>query len=198
MKKKSIKVITVLLAMVMLFVSSSSVSAMSLQNTIAHRALKQQIIADKRQYCNFGMTTIKYVYADIDGDHVAELITEPGYGYLTQAIYDYQNGNVRRVATVGQGNITKYYPKHKVIYIKNSGHMGVLCDYYYKYVKGTYKMAARAQKDYGNRSYDEKPVKITYTVNDKKVTKAEYSAYVKKLIKGEKGKSFSKLKWKRY
>ena len=61
--------------------------------------------------------------------------------------------------------------------------MGVLCDYYYKYVKGTYKMAARAQKDYGNRSYDEKPVKITYTVNDKKVTKAEYSAYVKKLIK---------------
>ena len=92
MKKKSIKVITVLLAMVMLFVSSSSVSAMSLQNTIAHRALKQQIIADKRQYCNFGMTTIKYVYADIDGDHVAELITEPGYGYLTQAIYDYHNG----------------------------------------------------------------------------------------------------------
>lgn len=75
MKKKSIKVITVLLAMVMLFVSTSSVSAMSLQNTIAHRALKQQIIADKRQYCNFGMTTIKYVYADIDGDHVAELIT---------------------------------------------------------------------------------------------------------------------------
>ena len=78
MKKKSIKVITVLLAMVMLFVSSSSVSAMSLQNTIAHRALKQQIIADKRQYCNFGMTTIKYVYADIDGDHVAELIMDRG------------------------------------------------------------------------------------------------------------------------
>ena len=196
MKKKSIKVITVLLAMVMLFVSSSSVSAMSLQNTIAHRALKQQIIADKRQYCNFGMTTIKYVYADIDGDHVAELITEPGYGYLTQAIYDYQNGNVRRVATVGQGNFTKYYPKHKVIPNKD-----IKEDYnsnYYKYVKGTYKMAARAQKDYGNRSYDEKPVKVTYTVNDKKVTKAEYSAYVKKLIKGEKGKSFSKLKWKRY
>ena len=52
--------------------------------------------------------------------------------------------------------------------------MGVLCDYYYKYVKGTYKMAARAQKDYGNRSDDEKPVKVTYAVKDKKVTKAEY------------------------
>ena len=171
---------------------------MSQQNIIAQQALKKQLIADKRQYCKWGRNQIKYAYADVDGDNVLELITEPGYGYLTQAIYDYQNGNVRRVATVGQGNFTKYYPKHKVIYIKNSGHMGVLCDYYYKYVKGTYKMAARAQKDYGNRSYDEKPVKITYTVNDKKVTKAEYSAYVKKLIKGEKGKSFSKLKWKRY
>ncbi len=42
MKKKSIKVVTVLLAMVMLFVSSSSVSAMSLQNTIAHRALNSR------------------------------------------------------------------------------------------------------------------------------------------------------------
>ena len=121
MKKKSIKVITVLLAMVMLFVSSSSVSAMSLQNTIAHRALKQQIIADKRQYCNFGMTTIKYVYADIDGDHVAELITEPGYGYLTQAIYDYQNGNVRRVATVGQGNFTKYLRNIKCFLLSTAG-----------------------------------------------------------------------------
>ena len=180
----------------MLFTVPTPAYAMSARNKKAHKALTTQLKKDKRKYCSYGK--LKYVYADIDGDHVDELITVPGYGYLTQAIYDYQNGNVRRVAAVGQGNFTKYYPKHKVIYIKNSGHMGVLCDYYYKYVKGTYKMAARAQKDYGNRSYDEKPVKITYTVNDKKVTKAEYSAYVKKLIKGEKGKSFSKLKWKRY
>ena len=25
--------------------------------------------------------------------------------------------------------------------------MGVLCDYYYKYVNGTYKLVARAEKD---------------------------------------------------
>ena len=196
--KKSSKIIASLLVIVLVLMSPMSVYAMSQQNIIAQQALKKQLIADKRQYCNWGRDKIKYAYADIDGDNVLELITEPGYGYLTQAIYDYQNGNVRRVATVGQGNFTKYYPKHKVIYIKNSGHMGVLCDYYYKYVKGTYKMAARAQKDYGNRSYDEKPVKITYYVHDQKATKAKYSAYIKKLIKNETGKSFSKLKWKRY
>lgn len=57
---------------------------------------------------------------------------------------------------------------------------------------------ARAEKDYGNRSYDEKPEQIIYTVKSQEVTKAEYSAYTKKIIKNESGKSFSKLKWKRY
>ena len=110
--KKSIKVIAVLMAMVLLFISPSSAYAMSQQNTIAHQALKKQIIADKKKYCNWITPKIKYVYVDIDGDHVSELITEPGYGYLTQAIYDYQNGKVKNVATVSQGTFTKYYPKH--------------------------------------------------------------------------------------
>lgn len=196
--KKIMKVIASLLAVVLLFMSPSPTYAMSQQNTIAHQALKKQIIADKRKYCNWVRPKIKYVYADIDGDHVSELITEPGYGYLTQAIYDYQNGKVKNVASVGQGSFTKYYPKHKVLYVKNSGHMGVLCDYYYKYVNGTYKLVACAEKDYGNRSYDEKPEQIIYTVKGQEVTKAEYSAYTKKIIKNESGKSFSKLKWKRY
>lgn len=57
---------------------------------------------------------------------------------------------------------------------------------------------ACAEKDYGNRSYDEKPEQIIYTVKGQEVTKAEYFAYTKKIIKNESGKSFSKLKWKRY
>ena len=196
--KKSNKIIASLLVIVLVLMSPMSVYAMSQQNIIAQQALKKQLIADKRQYCNWGRDKIKYAYADVDGDNVLELITEPGYGYLTQAIYDYQNGTVRKVASVGQGDFTKYYPNRKIISIKNSGHMGVLNDYYLKYVNGRYKIVAHAVKDYGNRSYDEKPVKITYYVRDQKATKAEYSAYIKKLIKNETGKSFSKLKWKRY
>lgn len=38
-------------------------------------------------------------------------------------------------------------------------------------------------KDYEKRSYDENPVKITYYVHGQKATKAEYSAYIKKLPK---------------
>ncbi|MBS6711278.1 hypothetical protein DW022_01535 [Ruminococcus sp. AF37-6AT] len=196
--KKSNKIIASLLVMVLVLMSPMSVYAMSQQNIIAQQALKKQLIADKRQYCKWGRNQIKYAYADVDGDNVLELITEPGYGYLTQAVYDYQNGTVRNVASVGQGYFTKYYPDRKIISIKNSGHMGVLCDYYLKYVNGRYKTVAYAEKDYGKRSYDENPVKITYYVHGQKATKAEYSAYIKKLIKNKTGKSFSKLKWKRY
>lgn len=56
-----------------------------------------------------------------------------------------------------------------------------------------------AGKDIYKFIYDyEKPEQIIYTVKGQEVTKAEYSAYTKKIIKNESGKSFSKLKWKRY
>ena len=90
--KKSSKIIASLLVIVLVLMSPMSVYARSQQNIIAQQALKKQLIADKRQYCNWGRDKIKYAYADVDGDNVLELITEPGYGYLTQAIYDYQNG----------------------------------------------------------------------------------------------------------
>ena len=99
------------------------------------------------------------------------------------------------------GELEQYELHHRTrIAIKPgiTGMWQVSGDYYYKYVNGTYKLVARAEKDYGNRSYDEKPEQIIYTVKGQEVTKAEYSAYTKKIIKNESGKSFSKLKWKRY
>lgn len=77
--------------------------------------------------------------------------------------------------------------------------MGYLCDYYYKQSKtGVYKLVAQVGKDYGSRSYDSKPIKTTYYIGNKKTSKAKYSQYIKKMLKGEKGKNFSSLKWKRY
>ena len=197
--KKSTRILSLLLALVMLFTVPTPAYAMSARNKKAHKALTTQLKKDKRKYCSYGK--LKYVYADIDGDHVDELITVPGYGYLTQAIYDYQNGKVKTVAVVGQGTFTRFYRKNKIITIKNSGHMGVLYDYYMKYSSSShkYKIVAYAQKDYGNRSYDEKPISTTYHVNNKQTSKSKYQAYIKKLsAKKETGIRFSSLKWKRY
>lgn len=135
--KKSTRILSLLLALVMLFTVPTPAYAMSARNKKAHKALTTQLKKDKRRYCSYGK--LKYVYADIDGDHVDELITVPGYGYLTQAIYDYQNGKVKTVAVVGQGTFTRFYRKNKIITIKNSGHMGVLYDYYMKYSSSSHK-----------------------------------------------------------
>lgn len=196
--KKKVRFISFLFAFVMIFCFVVPVSAEN-ANTRAHKALNRQLKADKRNYYSYRSSKMRYVYADINGDHIDELITEPGYGYLTQAIYAYKNNTVKNIANVGQGTFTKYYPKHKIIFIKNSGHMGYLCDYYYKQSgNGTYKLVAYVGRDYGNRSYNEKPIKTKYYVGGKQTTKAKYTKYTKSLINGEKGKNFSALKWKRY
>lgn len=177
--KKNTRILSLLLALVMLFTVPTPAYAMSARNKKAHKALTTQLKKDKRKYCSYGK--LKYVYADIDGDYVDELITVPGYGYLTQAIYDYQNGRVKNVAVVGQGTFTRFYRKNKIITIKNSGHMGVLYDYYMKYSSSShkYKIVAYAQKDYGSRSYDEKPISTTYYVNNKQTSKIQISGLYK-------------------
>ena len=52
----------------------------------------------------------------------------------------------------------------------------------------------------GGKTYDysKKPTKTTYAVKSKAVSKKQYTAYTKKVVKGEKGKSFKSLKWKKY
>ena len=52
-------------SMILVLMSPMSAYAMSQQNIIAQQALKKQLIADKRQYCNWVMDKIKYAYADI-------------------------------------------------------------------------------------------------------------------------------------
>lgn len=196
--KKKFRIVLLLFTLMLICCTPVSANAMSTANKKAHKAFTSQLKKDKKQYCNFARTKLQYAYADIDGDKVDELITVPGYGYLYQAIYDYKSGKIKSIAGVGQGSFTKYYPKKKVIYINKSGHMGVLCDFYLKPVKGVYKAVAYAKYDYGSRSYSQKPEKTTYYVNDKVVSKKSYTAYVKKIIKGENGKTFKSLKWKTY
>ena len=199
--KKSTRILSLLLALVMLFTVPTPTYAMSAKNAKAHRTFAAQLKKDKKRYCNNFQPKLKYTFADIDGDHVDELITYPGYGYLSQVIYDYQNGKIKKVAIVSQGTFTRFYRKNKIITVKNSGHMGVLYDYYMKYSSSShkYKIVAYAQKDYGNRDYDEKPISTTYYVNNKQTSKSKYQAYIKKLSnKKDTGIKFSSLKWKRY
>lgn len=98
---------------------------------------------------------------------------------------------------IGQGAFKKYYSKRKVIYSEKTGYMGVLCNNYFKWSNGTYKLAAYAVRTYSG-DYNTAPDTIEYYINSKKVSKERYQSYTKNLTKGDKGKSFSKIKWKKY
>lgn len=197
MKRKS-RMLLLLFTMMLICSMPVSANAMSATNKKAHKAFTSQLKKDKKQFCSFSKSKLKYVYADIDGDKVDELITEPGYGYCSQIIYDYQNGKVKSVAVCSQGTFTTYYPKHKAIFIKKSGHMGYLSDFYLKFNGKSYKWVATASYEYKTYDYSKRPSKTTYAVKSKAVSKKQYIAYTKKVVKGEKGKSFKSLKWKKY
>lgn len=195
--KKKLGTLLLLLCTISVFGLPVHASAMSKANQKAHTAFQTQLKKDKAAYCSSFMPKLKYAYQDIDGDKVDELITSPGYGYCSQIIYDYKKGKVKQVAVVSQGEFTKYYAKKKVITVKNSGHMGYLYDYYYKWSGNTYKLVAKEMREYGSRSYEEAPISTTYYMNGNETTKSKYKAYVKKLTKNG-GRKFSKIKWKTY
>ena len=178
-----------------------SADAMSAKNKKAHKAYVNQLKKDKKNYCSGPFAVNKklpYVYRDLDGDKIDELITCPGYGYCTQIIYGYQNGKVKELARVGQGYFTSYYPKTKVLYVAESGNQGNYYETYYKMIDGKYQTVAEREAAYFDKkgNWRKKPV-YTYYVNGKKVSKAKYERYVKTLKKG-KAQDLINIKWKNY
>ena len=198
--RKSMKIVSIVLALAMLFSFSVPTYAMSKKNVKAHKALNIQLRKDKKRYCDNIRTKLKYAYTDIDGDGVDELITEPGYGVVTQIVYDYKKGHVTRSAVTSQGGFDKFYRKNRVIASKNTGHMDTYYDRYLKFNKNSnkYKVVAYAEKSYGVRNNKYQHLRTYYYVNDKRTNKSTYQAYVKKLVSNDKGIKFKKLKWKKY
>jgi len=136
MKKSIQKITTTLLTLTLLttpFTPVSNIQAMTKANKTAHTKLTKYLDNIKEDF--FGAesnATFTYAFKDIDGDKVDELIACPGFGYCTEVVCDYTKGKVIKVAGVGQGTFTTFYPKNKVIFIADSGHQGVLFDYYLK------------------------------------------------------------------
>ncbi|MCI8648352.1 MAG: hypothetical protein HFE76_16520 [Firmicutes bacterium] len=163
-------------------------------NSKAHKAYVNQIKKDKKKYCSG--EKLQYAYKDLNGDGIDELITYPGFGYCMEILYTYTNGKVKKLKELGQREFEKYYLKNKVLR-SSGGHMDHYDTTYYKFqgsrlVKKAYQTETISIKK-GNPVVTHK-----YYINGKKVSKSKYKAYVKKLTKGDKAKSFSKLNWKKY
>lgn len=156
----------------------------------------KQVKKDKKEYKN-NNEKISYAFKDLNGDGIDELITYPGYGFCTEKIYTYSKGKVKEIANVGQGDFSKFYKKNKVLYCER-GHMDIYNSQYYKFKEK--KLIRKAYQleivEWGN---DTDPIIMyEYYINENNVSKDRYEKYVKKLIKGEKAQSLSKMKWKSY
>ncbi len=191
-KKRILYVLCCLFIISTISIPVTDISAATNKN--AHTAFKKELPKLEKKYGGI-LGGLAYAYKDVDGDNIDELIIEPGYGYYFQGIYKYKKGRVVQVCAIGQGPFKKYYPQKKVIYSKKTGHMGVLVDHYFKWSNGTYKIVASVQRTYSG-DYDKAPDTVEYFINNKKTTKKRYQSYTKKLIKGDKGRTFSSIKWK--
>jgi hypothetical protein len=166
---------------------------MSSANKKAHKAFQKNLKESYQEYCN-GSGKLDYIYKDVDGDKVDELIIYPGWGYCQQVIFDYYKGKTVESMSVAQGYFRKYYKKSKVLYAEY-GNMGVYFQYYYKMKNGVYKEMAYRMETVPDVDVDKS--EYTYYVKGKKVSKSKYNSYIKTLKKGKAG-SLDNLKWKQY
>lgn len=142
--------------------------------------------SNKYKRSSFGFKT-----RDLDGDKIPELLLTcseacSGDGY--EKIYTYKNGAVREILGAGHG-VFKFYPvKHIVCF--SGAQSGDYWTRWYKMSNGKMKrVAAEEGRDkLVDPDSDDLQVEIHYKyyINEKKVSKANYNKYIKKL----KGKEF--------
>ncbi len=192
-KKNMLRLLIGVIVLTLCVGMATPVQAASSKNAKAHKAYEKQIKKDQKKYCPNGH--LKYVHKDLNGDGIDELITLPGLGYGSELLYTYKNKKVKRVAGFGHyWSITKYYPKKKVLLCEGD-YGGVSGQIYYRF-KGT-KLITKASLE-GTYDMESGQTTYTYYVNGKKTTKQKYMSYIKKLTKGTKAKSLTKVKWKTY
>ncbi|MBQ9001724.1 MAG: hypothetical protein IJ087_07725, partial [Eggerthellaceae bacterium] len=168
------------------------------KNAEARSALKKKLKALYKEYRddgapNNGFTGVRYRFADLNGDGVDELlVSQDNRWQPMNSVYGFSSGKIVAISSssfsVGEGVFD-----HRIISYKKKGvlkvhdwHNHYARDRYYKWNGKTSKLVASREDDDIWYSHN-----YTYYVNGAKVSKAKFSAYVKKITKGAKARDFS-------
>lgn len=166
------------------------------QNENAHQAYLSLM---KKENTNInhmdrnGVFENPYVYYDIDGDGIDELIVTEGY--FAYSVFTYQNGKVIDLwfSKYG-GDEILIYPDKGVVFF-SSGRMDYYTDTYIQICKSKVKKVAQRFWHVKHLSETKSRIENEYSVMGVSVKKSEYEAYVKSLEK-ENVVTHNQLKWK--
>ena len=167
-------------------------------NEKAHKAFMKQVKSDKEKYGSISGEKLKYLFVDLNGDKIDELITYPGYG--TQIVYAYKGGKVNEIIGFDHSEINYYFKKTGVIYVTGAT-MRTIWGRYYNFDNGIFECIAD-YKVYGDQNFFDESTSTyyyydTYYIKGKEVSYVKYQEYVKSLEKGEKI-DFSEVRWDEY
>lgn len=165
------------------------------QNEKAHEAYKllmEESNDDINHLRKNGMYANPYVFYDIDGDGIDELIVSGGY--YAYRVFTYQNGKVIDLWTSKYGGIEIcIYPDQGVVFF-SSGHMNYYADTYIQITESKVEVVAERSWHVEHLSETKIRTENEYTVMGVSVKKSEYEAYVKSLEK-EKVVTHNQLEW---
>lgn len=142
---------------------------------------------------------VQCVFFDMNNDKIPELLwTEDGGFHVT--IWAYVNGTVKKIDWI-RGAFLKIYPTRKIYF-----HGGTSTGQYWRnYCKFDGEKSITLTEKYGNDCTNavtgkDKPLSqkgkmapYRYSIGNKVVSKKKYNKYIKKLLKGAKGKE---INWK--
>lgn len=144
---------------------------------------------------------LKYAFLDLNNDGVYELLAYDSKNpYSKGYLYRYKNKKVTRIKAdmSYEPNIRKidivYYPKSKAFRCERVNTLDTYIRYY-KYKNGKYTVVA-SRHDSSDAVTGN--TKVIYKIGKRKVAKAKYNSYVKKLTKKSKVKKGRNLKWFTY
>lgn len=176
--------------------SANSTSAKVLNQKV-HKAYMKQVKADKKNYV-YGDGKLKYIFIDLDGDTIDELITYPECNMPDQIIYTYSKGTVRQIDMLNYCRIDVYYEStHITQSTYDNWNIGMKEVSYSRWKNGNNVCIASESCQYMyDYSFVDEPIWHTF-INEKEVSKTKYLKYIETLKKG-KMIDFSKITWKKY
>jgi len=190
---RKVKQLFVILLLMIPFCIEVTGNAKSSERQKALQAYNKYLSADMQNWGSWGkvaMSECEFALKDFNNDKIPELILcypTASVSWSAERVYGYRNGKVKELFAVYAGRIEKIYPS-KGICVVSGMHAGECWEYHYKILKGKCNCVLKKTGSDTIKGHVGKLYYNKYYIGKKKVRKAKYQEYRKKLVGNGKNK----------